>query len=63
MNVEENEFINCPYCWQQIEVAVDCTQPELSYVEDCYVCCRPIHFSIFVDQQGIPNIQVMTDND
>lgn len=63
MNTEENEFVNCPYCWEQIEVAVDCTVGEQSYVEDCHVCCRPIHFQIHVDSEGFPVIDVMTDND
>ena len=63
MNVEENEFISCPYCWEQIEIAVDCTVDAYSYVEDCYVCCRPIHIKTSVDSEGIPNIEVGTDND
>jgi len=63
MNTEENEFVNCPYCWEQIEVAVDCTVKEQSYVEDCHVCCRPIHFRIHVDSENYPSIDVMTDND
>jgi hypothetical protein len=63
MNIDENEFINCPYCWEQLEVAVDCTQSEHAYVEDCYVCCRPIHFNVSVDEDGVPSVCVRTDND
>ena len=63
MNVDENEFINCPYCWEQIEVSVDCTQSENSFVEDCHVCCRPIHFTVYVDEDGVPSVYVRTDND
>jgi len=28
-----NKTITCPYCWE-------------SYIEDCYVCCRPIEIYI-----------------
>jgi len=35
-------FLECPYCWQRIEVLVDGSVPRQEYVEDCSVCCRPI---------------------
>ena len=62
MNTEEYEFVNCPYCWEKIEVAVDCTVPRQSYVEDCHVCCRPIHFRVEIDSEGLPVIQTGTDD-
>lgn len=34
--------LQCPYCWEQIEVEVDCSIERQEYVEDCSVCCRPI---------------------
>jgi hypothetical protein len=41
--------ITCPHCWESIEVLVDLSAGEQSYVEDCSVCCRPIALSIVVD--------------
>ena len=38
----ETAFIQCPYCWEQIEVVVDCSIRSQEYIEDCSVCCRPI---------------------
>lgn len=38
----EQTQITCPYCWQQITVVLDLSVPEQRYVEDCFVCCRPI---------------------
>lgn len=32
----------CPYCGELIELLVDCSLAEQSYIEDCSVCCRPI---------------------
>ncbi len=37
----ETAFVQCPYCWEQIEVVVDCSVGNQEYVEDCAVCCRP----------------------
>jgi len=38
--------IQCPYCWQAIEVLVDCSINNQEYIEDCSVCCRPITISV-----------------
>ena len=39
--------IVCPYCWERFSTTVE---PDLeigeSYVEDCYICCRPIEITI-----------------
>ena len=40
--------ITCPHCGEAIEVVVDLSVPEQSYVEDCSVCCRPILLTIEV---------------
>ena len=34
--------IVCPYCGEEIGIVVDVSVPEQEYVEDCFVCCRPI---------------------
>ena len=34
--------IQCPYCGEQIDMEVDVSGGEQSYIEDCSVCCRPI---------------------
>ncbi|MDX1587654.1 MAG: CPXCG motif-containing cysteine-rich protein [Oleiphilaceae bacterium] len=36
--------IQCPYCWESIEVLVDPSVEQQAYIEDCSVCCRPIHW-------------------
>ena len=43
---EEFVAVRCPYCGERLETRVDPTADELSYVEDCQVCCRPIEFGI-----------------
>ena len=58
----ENTHVQCPYCWEEFETVVDYSSVEPSgeahvYTEDCYVCCRPIVFTIALDQQGDSAIQ------
>lgn len=42
-----DKTITCPYCWENfslfVEPSIDVGE---SYVEDCYVCCRPIEIYI-----------------
>ena len=45
--LEERE-IDCPYCGEAIDVLVDCSIEQQTYVEDCHVCCRPILLSVSV---------------
>lgn len=40
----------CPYCNETNEAVVEAAVCEVqSYVEDCVVCCRPIHLFISFD--------------
>ena len=32
----------CPWCFETIDLTLDATAGEQTYVEDCSVCCRPI---------------------
>lgn len=49
MHASETAFIQCPYCWQEIEIAVDTSAGSQEYVEDCQVCCRPMIVRISVE--------------
>ena len=42
---EETEVL-CPFCGEAFTIVVDTSVEEQTYVEDCYVCCRPIQFTI-----------------
>ncbi len=55
--------VGCPYCGETIEVVIDCSEPEQSYYEDCFVCCRPILFHVEIDMSGQPNVSVRRDDD
>jgi hypothetical protein len=51
----ETAIVHCPYCGEPIEVVVDASAGSQSYVEDCFVCCRPIEMQLDVDADG--NVQ------
>jgi hypothetical protein len=38
--------VECPFCGETFSTVVDCSEDHQSYVEDCYVCCRPIVFTV-----------------
>lgn len=58
-----NTTIQCPYCWQTIDVVVDDCGESQQYIEDCQVCCRPINFHVQLDEQGQLQLQVYSDDD
>lgn len=55
--------IQCPYCWESIEVLVDCSVEQQSYVEDCSVCCRPIHLEVVLDSAGEPIVEAFSEEE
>ena len=40
------DWINCPYCAESIQVLLDPTEAGQTYTEDCKVCCAPILFEL-----------------
>lgn len=58
----ESCSIQCPYCWEPIEVLVDCSVEDQDYVEDCFVCCRPILLHVNVGPDGAPSVAAEPEN-
>ena len=58
MNELVTSSVQCPYCWEVIDVLLDCSVNEQSYIEDCQVCCRPINFSVSVDEYDEVSVRV-----
>ncbi len=55
--------IDCPYCGEAIEVVVDCSAGDQSYIEDCSVCCRPITLDIRYGDDDEPVVSARDEND
>ena len=46
----ETKKTQCPYCGEKIEIVLDpSTGEHQQYIEDCFVCCRPIALTIETD--------------
>jgi len=55
--------ISCPYCGERVELFVDWSAGEQAYIEDCEVCCRPMHLKIVIDQNGDPIVDARHEDD
>jgi hypothetical protein len=58
MNGLEAVNIQCPFCWEVIEITVDCSVLSQEYVEDCEVCCRPIVMKVEISADGMPAVLI-----
>jgi hypothetical protein len=45
--MQVSEPLQCPFCGQTFELAIDTTIPEQRLTTDCEVCCRP--FEVFAE--------------
>ncbi len=59
----ETVSVQCPYCWESIEIVVDCSVAHQRYVEDCEVCCRPIVFDVSVGADGAPWVEAAAEDE
>lgn len=60
----ETQKSACPYCGERIEVVLDLSVEHQEYIEDCFVCCRPIVFSVWADATtGTAELNLATEND
>lgn len=53
----------CPYCNEPIEILIDPSLPNQSYIEDCQVCCRPITLDVEIDDDGDVRVRAMTEDE
>ncbi len=56
--------VQCPYCGEIFETEIDTSGGSQEYIEDCYVCCRPILFKIETDMDGeLTSLEAQREND
>jgi len=63
MNVVTEQTVQCPYCGENIDLLIDQSVPQQTYIEDCRVCCRPINFDVAVDPGGSIEITAKNENE
>jgi hypothetical protein len=62
MTLPEKE-VTCPYCGEGITVFIDDSVDDQSYIEYCWVCCRPINFKVSVDIGGTISLLLSRDDE
>jgi hypothetical protein len=55
--------VSCPYCGEPIQLELDLSVAEQTYVEDCPVCCQPMLVHYAVDELGIAQLNVRAESE
>lgn len=63
MSALDSVLIQCPYCWETLDISVDPSVADQEYVEDCQVCCQPIVVHVVLDENLTPTVDVRAEND
>lgn len=63
MSALDSVLVQCPYCWETLELSVDPSVAEQEYVEDCQVCCQPIVVHVVLDENLTPTVDVRAENE
>ena len=53
----------CPYCGEPIDLFIDGSVPQQSYVEDCQVCCRPMVIALEISDDDQPVATLKRDDE
>ena len=63
MSALDSVLVQCPYCWEMLDISVDPSVPDQQYVEACQVCCQPIVVHVVLDEDLVPTVNVWAEND
>ena len=63
MNELESQTVDCPYCGEPIELLIDCSILQQSYIEDCQVCCRPINVNVSIGDDDDISVNVSSEDE
>jgi len=55
--VQITETFQCPFCGQEMELAVDTATPRQRFTTDCEVCCRPIEVTIECESGEVVSLE------
>jgi hypothetical protein len=45
--------VSCPYCGERLQVLLDPAEIGQRYTEDCQVCCAPILFDLYGEDDDL----------
>jgi hypothetical protein len=57
-HMQVSETIQCPFCGQSFELAIDTSVPSQTFTTDCEVCCRPFEVVVECEPGEILSLDV-----
>jgi hypothetical protein len=58
MNLLQGHDATCPHCWETINLTLDLSVSDQSYIEDCPVCCKPLMISYTAEDGEVDTLNV-----
>lgn len=55
--------VQCPSCWELVELVIDCSVDDQTYTEDCSVCCRPMVITVVAREGELVTVDVVSEDD
>jgi hypothetical protein len=59
--MQDAASIQCPFCGQCFELAVETSQAEQQFTVDCEICCRPMAVSISCEDGEILELRATAE--
>ena len=56
--MEEFVTVQCPFCGQSFDVAVDTSIGSQRFTTDCEVCCRPFEVAVACESGEVVSVDV-----
>lgn len=50
--------ITCPWCWEVFSTVLEPDSDRFETIEDCQVCCHPIHFYLETAPDGTGSLRI-----
>ena len=51
-------YFDCPHCWEYQLKMIDPSVANLSFIDDCEVCCNPLEFTIEIHDNNLISFSV-----
>jgi hypothetical protein len=58
--VEEDQQITCPHCWQLFPIRLDLTVSGQTFVYDCEICCNPLEVNYQVEDGSVVSCEAVS---
>lgn len=63
MSLLETVTVSCPYCGELNELVIDKSLTQQEYIEDCFVCCRPMLVSVEISDEGEMSVAARSEDE